>query len=131
MDFQLNEQPESPNTKQSETLTPQQQTRTQQESLPFNPNEMGSFSDSYSTFGSSSINDASSQMFKFVGVEDEPIVTPQESASIEEFKVQSRQTQNGLVSKRTVGSKQHDMDQRLEKLLAERESLSPPVARIG
>jgi hypothetical protein len=48
---------------------------------PFNPIEMGSFSDSYSLFGSSDLNAAKEQSFKFLNKSDEKINTPQESAS--------------------------------------------------
>lgn len=47
----------------------------------FNPNEMGSFSDCYSQFGSSSMHDATEQTFKFIHKQDERINTPQEDGS--------------------------------------------------
>ena len=48
---------------------------------PFNPIEMGSFSDSYSLYGSSDLNAAKEQSFKFLNKSDEKINTPQELAS--------------------------------------------------
>jgi hypothetical protein len=47
----------------------------------FNCIEMGSFSDSYSTYGSSDLNDAKQQTFKFIGKNDDRIETPPETAS--------------------------------------------------
>jgi len=47
----------------------------------FNCIEMGSFSDSYSTYGSSDLNDAKQQTFKFIGKNDDKIETPPETAS--------------------------------------------------
>jgi len=47
----------------------------------FNPNEMGSFSDSYSPLGNDNPNNASEQSFKFVGKPDQRIETPQEKES--------------------------------------------------
>ena len=45
----------------------------------FNCIEMGSFSDSYSTYGSSDLNDAKQQTFKFIGKNDDKIETPPET----------------------------------------------------
>ena len=47
----------------------------------FNSMEMGSFSDSYSTYGSSDLYDAKEQTFKFIGKEDSKIETPPETSS--------------------------------------------------
>lgn len=45
----------------------------------FNPNEMGSFSDSYAQYGSNGLHDNSAQQsFKFLGSADEQIQTPLE-----------------------------------------------------
>lgn len=44
----------------------------------FNPNEMGSFSDSYAKYGSTKLHDATEQSFKFVNKPDPSIATPQE-----------------------------------------------------
>lgn len=53
------------------------------ELTPFNPVEMGSFSDSYSTYGSNNTTeDAKEQTFKFINKPDEPINTPKEDSSI-------------------------------------------------
>lgn len=40
-------------------------TKREEELSPFNPNEMGSFSDRYSKFGSTELNDATEQNYKF------------------------------------------------------------------
>ena len=48
----------------------------------FNSIEMGSFSDSYSTYGSSDLYDAKEQTFKFIGKQDQRIETPPETASV-------------------------------------------------
>ena len=48
----------------------------------FNPNEMGSFSDSYSKFGSTELCDATSQSFKFIDSPHDKIYTPQEDSPV-------------------------------------------------
>ena len=48
----------------------------------FNSIEMGSFSDSYSTYGSTDLYDAKEQTFKFIGKQDDRIETPPETASV-------------------------------------------------
>ena len=50
--------------------------------LGFNSIEMGSFSDSYSNYGSSDLHDAKEQCFKFIGKPDDKIETPQEDSSV-------------------------------------------------
>lgn len=57
-------------------------TNTERELEGFNGNEMGSFSDSYATFGSTELHDAKEQSFKFIGKPDQPIDTPQEDGSV-------------------------------------------------
>lgn len=53
------------------------------ELTPFNPIEMGSFSDMYSTYGSDGKNDdAKEQTFKFINKPDQPINTPKEDDTI-------------------------------------------------
>jgi hypothetical protein len=47
---------------------------------PFNPNEMGSFSDQYSKFGSSDLHDATEQSFKFLSNDNDKINTPEENS---------------------------------------------------
>lgn len=47
---------------------------------PFNPNEMGAFSDQYSKFGSTDLHDATEQAFKFLSRNDDKIYTPHESS---------------------------------------------------
>lgn len=57
---------------------------------PFNPNEMGSFSDQYSKFGSTELHDASEQTFKFLSNQNDKIHTPDET-SIEKRDLNSQQ----------------------------------------
>lgn len=57
---------------------------------PFNPNEMGSFSDQYSKFGSTNIHDATEQSFKFLSSNNDKIYTPEEN-SIERRDLTSKQ----------------------------------------
>lgn len=47
----------------------------------FNPVEMGSFSDSYSTYGSTDLNDARDQCFQFVNKPGQRIETPEETTA--------------------------------------------------
>lgn len=55
---------------------------TSEELQGFNPVEMGSFSDSYSTYGSNDLTDAKEQTFKFLGRSDDCIETPPETGSV-------------------------------------------------
>jgi hypothetical protein len=61
--------------------TIKQQEEKEKELVAFNPIEMGSFSDSYSSYGCTDLNDAKEQCFKFLNKSDEKINTPQELAS--------------------------------------------------
>lgn len=58
---------------------------------PFNPNEMGAFSDSYSMVNSSGLCDATDQCFKFINKPDDKIQTPQETASMTTDEYSSKQ----------------------------------------
>lgn len=51
--------------KQSQQQNQKRDVEVQREVSSFNPNEMGSFSDGYSKFGSNELNDATEQNFKF------------------------------------------------------------------
>lgn len=125
----------------------------------FNSMEMGSFSDSYSTYGSSDLYDAKEQTFKFIGKSDDRIETPPEtssSVSKDDFarKQHERETfdnvnyskpnqsnqsnsnfgggsyKNGGGNKGYGGSdKQREMDDRLQKMIAERESFGQVIQR--
>lgn len=131
----------------------------------FNNMEMGSFSDSYSTYGSSDLYDAKEQTFKFIGKSDDKIETPPETSSgvskddyarkqqeRETFdnvnyqpqgqqrqpQGQQRQSQgypnNNTMNfgggKNNGGSdKQRDMDDRLQRMIAERESFGQVIQR--
>lgn len=76
----------------------------------FNPIEMGSFSDSYSSYGSKGLNDdVKEQSFKFIGKPDIKINTPEETGgniSSEEYNLKQRERENFGVPKQN-GS--HDM----------------------
>jgi len=115
----------------------------------FNCIEMGSFSDSYSTYGSSDLNDAKQQTFKFIGKNDDRIETPPETASSiskDDYskKQQERETFDNVHyntkqnTKQNTGptggfnttqnrggavsDKQKDFDHRLQQMLMEREN---------
>ena len=64
----------------------------------FNPIEMGSFSDSYSSYGSKGLNDdVREQTFKFIGKPDIKINTPQETSgnvSSEDYNLKQREREN-------------------------------------
>jgi len=76
----------------------------------FNSIEMGSFSDSYSSYGSKGLNDdVKEQSFKFIGKPDIKINTPEETGgniSSEEYNLKQRERENFSVPKQN-GS--HDM----------------------
>jgi hypothetical protein len=121
----------------------------------FNPIEMGSFSDSYSTYGSSDLYDAREQTFKFIGKPDEKIETPPETSSVskDEFsrKQQERETFDNVNSKPKfskqsfnpmmnerpgfqnsrsgVSEKQRDFDNKLQQMIAERENFGQTIQR--
>lgn len=120
--------------------------------IPFNPNEMGGFSDGYAQYGNNNLYDASEQAFKFLDKTDETIQTPQESDSIspDDYKqfhfkrnnvnaiptshpkqVETFQNTHSTTKRMNTG-KQNDMDKKLETLMAERESVvPPPISRVG
>lgn len=52
----------------------------EKELTPFNPIEMGSFSDIYASYGSNDLNNATEQSFKFISKPDEKINTPEETS---------------------------------------------------
>lgn len=128
----------------------------------FNSMEMGSFSDSYSTYGSSDLYDAKEQTFKFIGKQDDKIETPPETSSgvsKDDYsrKQQERETfDNVNYSKpsnqggnqggnrggnrggnmggnrggnRGGSDKQRDMDDRLQRMIAERENFGQGIQR--
>lgn len=128
----------------------------EKELTPFNPIEMGSFSDSYSNYGSNDINDATQQSFKFLNKQDEKINTPQETSdkiSKEEYtrrqserenfinilpqnpknqtpqQIQQKQFNKSYTSNKRGGKmseKQKDFDQKYQQMLMEREALNIP-----
>ncbi|NDC94945.1 hypothetical protein EB118_11870 [bacterium] len=100
----------------------------------FNPNEMGSFSDSYSSYaGEKEV--AAAQCFKFLGDPDCHIETPPETSE----NANTNTHQNNTISRQVhhttnridftkgtfteSGSKQKDIDKKLQQLLSERDSL--------
>lgn len=112
----------------------------------FNPNEMGSFSDSYSQYGSNELNNATEQTFKFIHKPDVHIQTPLEEsvATQDDFYRKQKERESfdnvpntpapkkqkiqftspdfpGQSGKRQISEKQKDVDARLQQLLAERE----------
>ena len=110
------------------------------ELTPFNPIEMGSFSDSYSPYGSKvGLHDAKEQSFKFINRPDEKINTPDESTSISKDdysqKQKERETFDNVNSntqrpfqKRSIqhdnmtkNEKERDFESRLQQMLSERE----------
>jgi hypothetical protein len=113
----------------------------------FNPIEMGSFSDSYSTYGSSDLYDAKEQTFKFISKPDEKIETPPETSNVSKDdyarKQHERETfdnvappnykgkNNGFASmkKSDVSEKQKDIDKRYQQMMAEREQFGKGVQR--
>lgn len=68
----------------------------EKELCPFNPNEMGAFSDCYSQFGSNSMHDATEQSFKFIHKEDERINTPQEDGAATQDDYNKKQKEREL-----------------------------------
>lgn len=112
----------------------------------FNSIEMGSFSDMYSTYGSSDINDAREQSFHFLDRMNMSIETPPEDGSTDyksfDQKRQERENfdnmrkgdarenfinnmDNTYTSQKKAfnkNNKQDDIDRKLKQLLAERES---------
>lgn len=128
----------------------------EKELTPFNPIEMGSFSDSYSSYGSNDLNNAKEQSFKFLEKPDEKINTPQETSgnvskndlmkkqqerekysnipSSSQKSISSQQQKLTFNSKSRGGKmseKQKDFDQRLQQLMMERESLNAPIQQIN
>lgn len=103
---------------------------------PFNPNEMMGLSDTYSSFGSESMNDASSKSYCFLSRELESINTPEETQGKvtqqdlqrmqnerESFKVDVQtvpadtRPQQAQLQPRT---RHVELDKRLEQLMQER-----------
>jgi len=124
----------------------------------FNNIEMGSFSDSYSTYGSNDLNDAKQQTFKFLGADDDRIETPPETdthISSDEYsrKQQEREnfdnihynspqngggrSQNGGRAKSNTkmnkasdtSQKQKEIDLKLQQMLMERETFGNAIQR--
>ncbi|NBP00267.1 MAG: hypothetical protein EBU90_09115 [Proteobacteria bacterium] len=74
----------------------------QPELSAFNPNEMGSFSDSYAKFGSNGLNDATEQTFKFIHQQDERIYTPQEDSVLTSDEYNKKQKERDTFSKNVM-----------------------------
>lgn len=105
---------------------------------PFNPNEMGSFSDMYADFGSNEMNNAREQSFKFVNKPDVKIQTPQEDSD-QSPSGQREQFSNTGYAKHSPkidftnknftsshgSSKEKEIDAKLKELMLERNSLVP------
>lgn len=69
----------------------------------FNHMEMGSFSDSYAKYGSTGLNDATEQTFKFLNHQDEKINTPQEDSVLTSDEYNQKQKEREIFSK-TISS---------------------------
>lgn len=118
---------------------------------PYNPMEMGSFSDPYASVNSESLHDAKNQSFKFLNAADERIMTPVEerlqkqqshSASPKrpvssnpptpQFKhapkpeIDFTSNRFGYASQNLSETNNNNIDARLQQLLAEREATVPP-----
>lgn len=112
----------------------------------FNPNEMLSFSDQYSPYGSKEMNDASEQSFRFINRNYDNIDTPAEGTVTAVVDYQQKQKERDMsfkitprpssfstpssISKSMGGGgkgthKQQDFDKRLQNLIAEREEIMP------
>lgn len=109
--------------------------------VPFNPNEMRSFSDPYAKFGSNQLHDASQQSFRFLGQSDR-IVTPDadsmpvnKNVKQETFQNTTRPQTNrapqdvnfnfgyATTVKPTSAESPRDIEKRYEQLLAERNNI--------
>lgn len=115
---------------------------TENDLQPFNPAEMGSFSDGYAEFGVNEMYAGKSQCFKFVSDPEQRIETPQEKGcvSTDDYKRKQKERESldlmaatpqpktmgtsYFKSKEQMSDKQKDVDVRLQKLLSERESMS-------
>ena len=117
----------------------------------FNSIEMGSFSDSYSSYGSKGLNDdAREQCFKFLGKPEFKINTPEETSgnvSSEDYNLKQRERESVIKKPKqfnqsnnnsqtmnfdkslftnangNVSQKQKDFDSRYQEMLAERQKL--------
>ena len=105
----------------------------------FNPIEMGSFSDSYSTYGSSDLNDARDQCFQFINKPEQKINTPEETSAIskddysnkqkerETFdntlpSLDKRQDNQPKYNKGNVTDKQKDIENKYQQMMADRQN---------
>lgn len=113
----------------------------------FNPIEMSRFSDSYSNYGNTSMNEnTADQCFKFLNKTDEKINTPQEEASVttddytkkqlerESFQNNSKPTSASVSSSsvqyNSASQKQKELDSRYQKLLMERDAVNTVRPRV-
>lgn len=111
----------------------------------FNPIEMGRFSDSYSNYGNTSMNEnTADQCFKFLNKKDEKINTPQEEAIVtdddytkkqlerESFQNNSNPTSHSAINVQynSTSQKQKELDSRYQKLLMERDTVNTVRPRV-
>jgi hypothetical protein len=115
---------------------PGQQQEEPQEITGFNPNEMGSFSDMYSTFGldiTDPCMDAKNQCFQFLG-NDFKITTPQAEATtaqpqgqqpIKTVRFSAGDSANGKIkNKRGFGTeKEKELNSKYEQMMLERQMM--------
>lgn len=123
LEFQLknsSSEMKEPRGHQSQQVQQVQQAQQAQQAQPdeegleaFNPNEMLSFSDQYSRYGSTDMTDATSQSFSFLNNNYESITTPPED---------SKDPRNFLKS--SGSRKENDIDKRLQDLISKREEFA-------
>jgi hypothetical protein len=84
-----------------------QKVEVQEELSGFNPIEMGSFSDSYSTFGSNDLYDAKEQTFKFINKPDFKISTPQEDSTVSQQDYSTKQQERERFDAENIKAQQN------------------------
>lgn len=103
----------------------------------FNPIEMGSFSDSYSTYGSTDLNNARDQCFRFIDKPEQRIDTPAETSSISKDDYSNKQKErenfdnvhsatqqpNKFVNKMQATDKQKDIESKYQQMMFDRKNL--------
>ena len=102
----------------------------------FNPIEMGSFSDSYSTYGSTDLHNARDQCFRFIDKPEQRIDTPAETSSISKDDYSNKQKErenfdnihsmtqkpNNFVNKMQPTDKQKDIESKYQQMMFERKN---------
>ena len=107
----------------------------------FNSIEMGSFSDSYSLYGSTDLNNARDQCFQFVNKPGQSIETPEETSSVSKDSLSHKQKEresfdniqamsqkpNQFVNKMQskMSDKQKDIESKYQQMMFERQQYGP------